>query len=181
MSPVAPLRSPLIASTSSLLRPQHEAEPTSLLAPPPAKLLELRQNTYLTLTVTQAYLTYTTTILLGDTFPTSPPPGFPAASAYPAAAQSSPQVETESETADPQTQNPGLGSGTTAGIIVGCILAFILLLGVGYVFLLRARQRRRRRRRRKKRRKSASSAGGGPPPAGPPPGPGPGPPPAPEG
>lgn len=116
---------------------------------------------YITLSITRVTTTYTTLVQLGDSFPTT-------------------YATKSSSTLPPKStaQHPGIPTGNIVGIIVGCIAGFGLLVGVFYVYLLRARQFRRVQRRRRSRRGSASTgrsrstAGPGPP--GPPP---PGPPP----
>ncbi|RFU31912.1 hypothetical protein B7463_g4406, partial [Scytalidium lignicola] len=52
-------------------------------------------------------------------------------------------------------------SGATLGIIIGVSIGSLLLMGVAYIYWLRARQWRRRERRRRKRRKSKESTGSG--------------------
>lgn len=105
-----------------------------------------RDLDYLTISITSPYTTYTTTILLGNSFPTTAP--IPLA-AVPQATATTTQVQ----------QFPGLPTSIIVGIVVGCALGCLLLLGVLYVYMLRARQRRRQRRRRRRRSKSRSSSG----------------------
>ncbi|KAH7419489.1 hypothetical protein BKA64DRAFT_650955 [Cadophora sp. MPI-SDFR-AT-0126] len=113
--------------------------------------IEERQGTrYITLTVTQSSGTYVTLVELGDTtIPTS----------YPV-----------TQTTASRIPNPGIPTGTIVGIVVGISLGALALVGVFYVYLLRARHlKRMRRRRRRARRASAGSGGPGPAPAPPPP------------
>jgi hypothetical protein len=102
----------------------------------------------ITLSITSPFTTYTTTIELGNSFPTSfiPDPS-------PQAAVQAPQ----------KPSTPGISTGTIVGIVVGCSLGFLLLIGVFYVYLLRARQYRlqKKRRGRSKSRSSSGRSGGG--------------------
>ncbi|PVH79218.1 hypothetical protein DL98DRAFT_655620 [Cadophora sp. DSE1049] len=112
--------------------------------------IEERQGTrYITLTVTRSSGTYVTLVELGDTtIPTS----------YPVT-----QTTTRS-----RIPNPGIPTGTIVGIVVGISLGVLALVGVFYVYLLRARHLKRIRRRRRRARR-ASAGSGGPAPAPPPP------------
>ncbi|KAH7342538.1 hypothetical protein BKA65DRAFT_293558 [Rhexocercosporidium sp. MPI-PUGE-AT-0058] len=105
---------------------------------------------YVTLTITRDSGTYMTLVELGD-------PSFPTA-------YSATQISSKR-----RIQNPGIPTGTIVGIVVGIFGGVMLLVGVFYVYLLRARHLKRiRRRRRRARRASASSAGAGPAPPPPP-------------
>ncbi|KAK0125644.1 hypothetical protein ONS96_009479 [Cadophora gregata f. sp. sojae] len=121
--------------------------------------IEERDGTrYITLTVTRSSGTYVTLVELGDTtLPTS----------Y--------QV-TQSQTTTSRIPDPGIPTGTIVGIVVGISLGVLALVGVFYVYLLRARHLKRIRRRRKRARR-ASASSGGPAPAAPPPAAGDAPPP----
>ncbi|KAH9211344.1 hypothetical protein DL95DRAFT_448272 [Leptodontidium sp. 2 PMI_412] len=114
--------------------------------------IEERDGTeYITLTITGSSGTYATLVELGD-------PSFP--TAY-SATQATPKR---------RVQNPGVPTGTIVGIVVGIFGGVMLLMGVFYVYLLRARHLKRvRRRRRRARRASAGSGGPGPAPPPPPP------------
>ncbi|PMD17331.1 hypothetical protein NA56DRAFT_648753 [Hyaloscypha hepaticicola] len=224
MPPIAPARfrfpltpSRLPAPTVSEYSPHYGGDydyltlEKEVVAPTPAALLDRYaspQQNYVTLTITLPNeLPYTTTILLGDTFPTSAAPTDPV------------QQSASSPTLSPAAiQNAdSSNSGYIAGIIIGVLGGLAVLAGVFYVYTLRARQylssnksvsgsrSTRRRRKKKKRRKgkkgspwfkfdfkwrttkkkgrsrrsSMSTAGTGPGPAPPPPGPAPPPPPPP--
>ncbi|KAG4439918.1 hypothetical protein IFR05_004593 [Cadophora sp. M221] len=114
--------------------------------------IEERDGTeYITLTITRSTGTYVTLVELGD-------PSFP--TAY-SATQASPKR---------RVQNPGIPTGTIVGIVVGIFGGVMLLMGVFYVYLLRARHLKLvRRRRRRARRASSTSGGSGPAPPPPPP------------
>ncbi|KAH8819203.1 hypothetical protein F5884DRAFT_743624 [Xylogone sp. PMI_703] len=56
-------------------------------------------------------------------------------------------------------------SSATVGIIVGVLIGSLLLVGVGYIWWLRARQWRTQKRRRRRRRKSKESTESGAAPA----------------
>lgn len=101
---------------------------------------------YVTLSVTLPYTTYITTILLGDSFPTTSL--VPTTYAVP------------TSSSNVKVQTPGIATGTIVGIVVGLIVGFLALFGVFYVYLLRARQAKRRRRRRRSRRSSSATADG---------------------
>jgi hypothetical protein len=104
---------------------------------------------YVTLTVTSPYTTYITTILLGDSFPTTNVESLqPTTYAVP------------SSSSNTKVQTPGIATGTIVGIVVGLIFGFLSLFGVFYVYLLRARQAKRRRQRRRSRRGSSATADG---------------------
>jgi len=142
---------------------RHESTSSHLQSTPYAKVNAKEVAPYyVTLTITRDATTYITTIQLGDSFPTT---SFPNSNSQPA----SPPRTT--------AQHPGIPTGDIVGIIVGCIVGFGLLVGVFYVYLLRARQFRRVESRKRSRRGSESTQGGPPPP---PPGMG-GPPPPPPG
>lgn len=181
-------------------------------APTPAVLLDRYANpqqNYVTLTITLPNEIYTTTILLGDTFPTSATTTDPVQQSASSPTLSSAAVQNADSS----------NSGYIAGIIIGILGGLAVLAGVFYVYTLRARQylasnksvsgsrstrRRKKKKRRKKgkkgspwfkfdfkwrktkkkgrsRRSSMSTAGTGPGPAPPPPGPAPPPPPPPPG
>jgi hypothetical protein len=154
--------------------PRNETSLSPLQPTPHANVNAKDAAAYVTLTITRQATTYITIIQLGDSFPTT----FPNSNLQP--------------TSPPKTtvQHPGIPTGDIVGIIVGCIVGFGLLVGVFYVYLLRARQFRRAESRKRSRRGSTStgmsrSTQGGPPPpppgmGGPPP-PHPGPPPPPGG
>ncbi|KAH8600524.1 hypothetical protein B0O99DRAFT_590187 [Bisporella sp. PMI_857] len=99
---------------------------------------------YLTLPLSSISGTQTTVVLLGSTLPTSTTPPL----SY--------------QTVAPQkVYIPGVSAQNLAGIIAGCVAGFFLLMGVLYVYLLRARQRawKRKQRRKKKRKKGRSRSG----------------------
>ena len=103
---------------------------------------------YVTFSVTLPYTTYLTAILLGDSFPTKNPNTL-VPTTYPLPKSSS----------NTRIQTPGMSTGAIVGIIVGLVAGFAALLGVFYVYLLRARQAKRRRRRRGRRGSSATADG----------------------
>jgi hypothetical protein len=171
MSPIVParFRFPLTtprlpAPTASEYSPNYGGDydyltlEKGVATPTPAVLLDRYaspQQNYVTLTITLPNeIIYTTTILLGDTFPTSPAPTDPV------------QQSASSQTLSPAAvQNAdSSNSGYIAGIIIGVLGGLALLAGVFYVYTLRARQhlasnksvsgsRSTRRRRKKKKRK----------------------------
>ncbi|KAG4421009.1 hypothetical protein IFR04_005878 [Cadophora malorum] len=118
----------------------------------PENGIEERQDSrYVTLTITGSSGTYVTLVELGDTT---------IATSYPVS----------QTTARSRIPNPGIPTGTIVGIVVGISLGVLALVGVFYVYLLRARHLKQiRRRRRRARRKSSGSGGPGPAPAPPPP------------
>jgi hypothetical protein len=177
MSPIVParFRSPLTTSrlpapTVSEYSPHHEGEYDYLslqdrAAEPTPVALQGRSpdpQYYVTLTITLPTEIYTTTILLGDTFPT-PLPTAPVQ-----------QSASQPTLAPAAAQNPNSTPGNVAGIVIGVLGSIAVLAGIYYVWLLRARQLRRfpsgtstttrtsrtsrttrsKRRRRKKKRKS---------------------------
>ena len=160
MSPVARIHQSSSVSYDALTTESLQSHPqlncqipelTFYLVPPiptPKPLEERDGWSFVTLTVTKPFSTYTTTILLGDTFPTS-------------------SYITPVTTPDSQPQpvqqpiTPGIATGTIVGIVVGCTLGFLLLVGVFYIYLLRAKQYRRRKGRSRSRSKSRSSSGAG--------------------
>lgn len=104
---------------------------------------------YVTLSITLPYTTYLTTILLGDSFPTTDANTLvPTTYAVPTSSSNT------------RVQTPGISTGAIVGIVVGLIVGFSALLGVFYVYLLRAREAKRRRRRRRSRRGSSATADG---------------------
>jgi hypothetical protein len=169
MSPIVParFRSPLTtprfpAPTASEYSPRHDglydyltltngaAEPT------PAALLDryaAPQQYYVTLTITlPSDVVYTTTILLGDDFPTALPTD-------PIQQSTSQPTLTPAAVQKTDSNNPG----NVAGIIIGVLGGLAVLAGVFYVYTLRARQYlasnksvsgSRRKRKKKKRKKS---------------------------
>ncbi len=170
MPPIVPARfrfplttSHLPAPTASGYSPHYGGDydylplEEGVAAPTPAALLDRYaspQQTYVTLTITLSSEIYTTTILLGDTFPTSAAPTDPV------------QQSASSPTLSPAAvQNAdSSNSGYIAGIIIGVLGGLAVLAGVFYVYTLRARQylasnksvsgsRSTRRRRKKKKRK----------------------------
>jgi hypothetical protein len=104
---------------------------------------------YVTLSVTLPYTTYITTVLLGDSSPTT---NGLVPTTYPVPASSS--------SSNTKVQTPGIANGTIVGIVVGLVVGFLALFAVFYVYLLRARQAKRRRRRRRSRRGSPATAEG---------------------
>jgi hypothetical protein len=146
MSPIALTRGPFLLP--SIPSSQHHNE---VLRSPPQRTPRHRRDTngnpYVTLTVSSPSTTYETAVLLGDSFPTSSA----------AAANPSPSPAAD----DPPSS--GLSNSATVGIVVGCVCSFVLLMGVLYVYLLRARQlrkwRRRWRRKKRKRRRQRAVAG----------------------
>lgn len=160
----SPLNTPSIpAPTVSEYSPHHGGQYDYLTlqdegaAPTPAALLNRNPEPqyYVTLTITLPYEVYTTTVLLGDNFPTPPPPTIPV------------QQSASQPTLTPATaQNPSSTGGNVAGIVIGVLGSLAVLAGIYYVFLLRARQLRRfssgtsttrtestRKRKHKKKRK----------------------------
>jgi len=111
-----------------------------LFSPRPTQPIDPRspQPHYIILTITSFSSTYTTTILLGNTFLASPT-----------------SESTTSNILIPQI--PGIPTGTIVGIVVGCVLGF-LALGLGfYAYVLKAKRDRRRRRRARGSSKSRST------------------------
>jgi hypothetical protein len=105
------------------------------------------QSYYITLTVTSSTETYLTTLLLGDSFPTSiesnPTP------------DPTPTPQPQSALATPSpVQHPGISTGAIAGIIVGVLAGLSLLVGAFYVYLVRSKILRKGRRRRGGKRRS---------------------------
>lgn len=153
MSPVTPQIShdgllPLHAEKDARADSKARATDPSNASPCPTfPPLRRRQGHYITLTITRDSTVYTTTILLGNTFP------------------SSPQTTTVSvQTSSPsRPHSPGIATSTITGIVVGCIAGFLLLVVIFYIYVLRSRQIRRRSRRRGSSRSSkrSSRAGGG--------------------
>jgi hypothetical protein len=123
-----------------------EVKPSYAAPFPTSPPLIKRQGHYITLTITRDYTTYTTTILLGNTFPSSPQ------------ITTSPSVQT-SQLSHPGT--PGVPTSTIAGIVVGSIAGFLLLVAIFYVYVLRSRQIRRKSKKRGRSRSSKSSSHGG--------------------
>lgn len=164
MSPIVPshqfksivqnaLRIPTPVSYGSTNSKDPTLEPTP---PLPTSMPVFQRDgswSYLTLSITYPYTTYTTTILLGNSIPSQPPSTSPA-STFSSESQTQPQSQREAV-------KPGIATGTIVGIVVGCITGFLLLVGIFYLYLLRARQHRRRRRRSRRRSKSRSSSGAG--------------------
>jgi transposase len=115
------------------------------------------QQLYVTLTITlPSEEVYTTTILLGDDFPTSLP-------SDPVQQSTSQPTLTPAAVQNTDSNNPG----NVAGIIIGVLGGLAVLAGVFYVYTLRARQYlasnksvsgSRKRRKKKKRKKSKKSA-----------------------
>ena len=132
-----------VSSSSSLSTPTNDISP-----PIPTLPLNINRQDfyYRTLSVTLPYTTYTTTIVLGDSFSTTNLQ--PTTYAVP------------SSSTNAKVQTPGIATGTIVGIVIGLIAGFLALFAVFYVYLLRARQARRRRRRRRSRRGSSATAEG---------------------
>ncbi|KAE8441172.1 hypothetical protein EG329_005801 [Mollisiaceae sp. DMI_Dod_QoI] len=99
---------------------------------------------YVVITVTSAngVGTYVSTVLLGDSYPT-----------------------TRNDLGDGNNggsnPHPGISTGSIVGISVGLALGFLALLGVCYVYYLRSRQTRRLRHRRGRRKAKVVVARGG--------------------
>lgn len=179
MSPIVParFRSPLTtprfpAPTASEYSPYHGGAYDYLTwqaqaaAPTPAALQDRNadpQGYYITLTITLPEDIYTTTILLGDNFPTT------------SATDPVQQSAGTASLSPAAVQNADSNSGTVAGIIIGVLGGLAVLAGVFYVWVLRARQyqasskfstttststrrtkKRKRRRRRKKKKGKAT-------------------------
>jgi hypothetical protein len=123
------------------------------------------QQQYVTLTVTlPSEEIYTTTILLGDSFPTAALPTDPV------------QQSVDQATLTPAAaQNPSNNGGNIAGIVIGVLGSIAVLAGIYYVYLLRARQlrkissgtstitrssrkKKKRKKKKKKRRSSTTTA-----------------------
>ena len=122
MSPAPPFRFPV-------------NEPPS----PTVHAIGERQPDYITLSVTRPYTTFTTLILLGDSFPspTTDPPSDPE----------------PTSTSSPGPVTPGISTGTIVGIVIGSLLGFGLVVLIYYVSLKRARAARKRRKRRRRKGK----------------------------
>jgi cell wall integrity and stress response component len=164
MPPAAPPKfssplttSPVPTPTASKDSPDHGFESDNLTlkdgaaAPTPAPAVFLNREAgpqyYITLTITDpAEVTYTTTILLGNDYPGASPTD---------PVQQSASTQTITAAA---TQNPGLSSGSVAGIIIGVLGGLAVLAAVFYVWMIRARQGqpepKKRRRHRKKKKKT---------------------------
>jgi len=123
---------PQPTSTSSSLRLNH---PITRRSPQPH---------YIFLTITSISTTYTTTILLGNSFPT---------------------FATSSQSTTPKAiipEVPGIPTGTIVGIVVGCIVVF-LVLGIvfyGYAWRKNFYRNNRKRGSRSSKSRSANSSGG---------------------
>jgi hypothetical protein len=100
---------------------------------------------YITLTVTAQTGTYITSVLLGDSFPTSTTDPIPTPEPQSA-------VSTSPSTPSPSTtvQHPGISTGAIAGIIIGVLGGLSLLVGAFYVYLLRSRKFKRGKRRKRR-------------------------------
>lgn len=144
--------SPVVAYKSVLARPEHsfntqqtalgEADPLTI-----SQLLIKKDGPYVTLTITKAYTTYATTILLGNTFPTSP--------------ETSNPTSQSSTTSQSQPASPGIPTSSITGIVVGCIAGLLLLIGVFYIYEIRASKLRAARKKRGSRGSSRSNRGRG--------------------
>src|SRR5882724_11544487 len=143
MSPIVParFRSPLTtpcfpAPTVSEYSPHHKGEYDYLTlqdgaaVPSPAALLKRKPEPqyYVTLTITLPYEVYTTTVLLGDNFPTPPP--------LTIAVQQSASQPTHTPATVQNSNNTG---GNVAGFVIGVLGSLAVLAGIYYVYLLRAR------------------------------------------
>ncbi|KAH8668148.1 hypothetical protein BGZ60DRAFT_528485 [Tricladium varicosporioides] len=121
---------------------------------------------YITLSITRPTTTYTSLVLLGDSYPLTTPTDLSDLSD-----PSNPSLTIPKTIA----QHPGIPTSSIVGIVVGVVLVFLSLAGVFYVYILRARQYKRRMRRkslssgsRSRRSRRSSAAGPGPPPPPPP-------------
>ncbi|CZR56919.1 uncharacterized protein PAC_06808 [Phialocephala subalpina] len=137
----------------------------SLITTPPILELEQKDSPYVVITVTNGAGIHITTVLLGDSYPT-----------------------TFSKTAiggGSGSSHPGISTGSIVGIAVGLSLGFLAFFAVMYIYFLRFRQARRLRRKRRRRKSNGGGSKRGKIPAAPPggggggPGPPPPPPPAP--
>jgi len=124
---------PVSDPSSALSRPASSSSPPIPTSPSIADVSDRQESEFITLLITYPTSTFTTFILLGN----------PASSTQTLVAPTTYSVSSDTYPAINNDANPGLSAGTLAGIVVGCIGSFILLLGVGYVYLLRARQGKR--------------------------------------
>lgn len=139
LSPVLPsLPSPKTPETTS---PEPNLDHETALI----KALSPSSATYITLTISLPRTTYATVVLLGDSFPSTfltPDP-----SPSPSLIVSPPAVQRKQRAAGEVSDSPNVG------IVIGCVAGLGLLLGVVYVWILRARQSRRRRKGKKTKKK----------------------------
>jgi hypothetical protein len=102
---------------------------------------------YITLTVTTQTGTYITSLLLGDSFPTSSPTSDPTPNPIPTP---EPQSAVSTSTPTPSVQHPGISTGAIAGIIIGVLGGLSLLVGAFYIYLLRSKKYKKGKRRKKR-------------------------------
>ena len=141
MPPITPIRRISSLSNAHLSSPvsngtTEEPNTTALHESPDIKAVPPSSPAYITLPVSLPSSTFATIVLLGDSFPTSlyvSPSPFPNS-----------QLSTGEKEESP-AESPS--SNSTVGIVIGCIAAFALLLGVGYVWFLRGKPRKRRKKR----------------------------------
>jgi len=118
-------------------------------APTLADLLnrEAGPQYYITLTITSVADIFTTTILLGNDYPSSAPTD---------PVQQSASTATITPAAPPSSS---LSAGSIAGIVIGVLGGVSVLAGVFYIYLLRARQweRTRKKGHRKKKKKNKNT------------------------
>jgi hypothetical protein len=121
--------------------------------PDPTDDIELKprdggSSYYITLTVTASTGTYITSVLLGDSFPTSSitdPNPIPTPEPQSA-------VSTSPSTPSPSTtvQHPGISIGAIVGIIIGVLGGLSALVVAFYIYLLRSRKFKKGKRRKKR-------------------------------
>ncbi|KAF8866984.1 hypothetical protein BDZ45DRAFT_795431 [Acephala macrosclerotiorum] len=125
----------LSTSTSTPIRATSE----NLMTAPPSLKLEQKDGSpyYVVITVTNGSGMHITTVVLGDSYPTT----FSGAAVGGGSGGS----------------HPGISTGSIVGIAVGLTLGFLVFFAAMYIYFLRLRQARQLRRKKRRRR----SNGGG--------------------
>lgn len=137
-----------------------ETLPSSLEAPLVTASPVLRQKLdgnpyYITLTVENPTTTYTTTVLLGDSYP---------ASVFILSVFSLPEFNVKLTPLPVASKpavvsKPGLTTADIIGIVIGVVGGVSVLIGVMYVYFLRLRMLGRTKVRRRRRNKGSSHSG----------------------
>jgi hypothetical protein len=152
MPPIAPIRRTSFPSSSLPLPISYASLEAKLPTIPHHELPKIKDvspssTTFRTLTISLPRTTYATIVLLGDSFPSSTSPPLPPTT-----------IPAISTVQDEQAPPSGTSSGATVGIVIGCVVGLVLLLAVGYVWFLRARQPRNKRRRKGKVKEKSKAA-----------------------
>ena len=159
MPPIPPIRKISRLSNALLSSPAaegklfngttEESSTATLHEPPDIKVISPSSTTYITLTISLPSTTSATIVPLGDSFSTS-------VHISPSPSPNSGPSLGEKEQSTPESPS----SNSTVGIVIGCIAAFVLLLGFGYVWFLRGKSTKGRKKKRKTKKRKKKKPNG---------------------